>query len=93
MSEKTFEKGVSDPTQKLDGSGLRICIVHTRWNYALVDNMYKSVYETLINKYGVLAENIFTVNIIFYSTFFQLYLYKFILVSFFFNKKKNNLIK
>ncbi|KAG2225119.1 hypothetical protein INT45_011802 [Circinella minor] len=60
MSEKTFEKGVSDPTQKLDGSGLRICIVHTRWNYALVENMYKSVYETLINKYGVLPENIFT---------------------------------
>ena len=84
MSEKTFEKGVSDPTQKLDGSGLRICIVHTRWNYALVDNMYKSVYETLINKYGVLAENIFTVNITFYSSFLVIYVYIYYKVLFFF---------
>lgn len=63
MAERTFEKGVAEPTQHLDGSGLRICIVHTRWNYALVNNMYKSVYNTLINKHGVLPENIYTVRI------------------------------
>ncbi|KAI7858723.1 6,7-dimethyl-8-ribityllumazine synthase [Circinella umbellata] len=51
-NEKASEEGVSDPTQRLDYFGLRICIVHTRWNYALVEYMYKSVYETLIHKYG-----------------------------------------
>ncbi|KAL1934593.1 hypothetical protein VTP01DRAFT_6775 [Rhizomucor pusillus] len=60
MSERTFEKGVAEPSQQLDGSGLRICIVHTRWNYALVNNMYKSVYDTLVKKHGVLPENIYT---------------------------------
>lgn len=63
MSEqKTFEKGVAPPKVKLDGSGLRIAIVHTRWNYALVDQLYKKVYETLIEKYNVSADNIFTVS-------------------------------
>ncbi|ORX61528.1 6,7-dimethyl-8-ribityllumazine synthase [Hesseltinella vesiculosa] len=60
MSEKTFEKGVSAPPKKLDGSGLRIAIVHTRWNYTLVGKLYDCVYETLTKKYGVLAENIVT---------------------------------
>jgi 6,7-dimethyl-8-ribityllumazine synthase len=63
MSEtKTFEKGVAAPKQRLDGSGLRIAIVHTRWNYALVDQLYNKVYETLVKKYNVLPENIITVN-------------------------------
>lgn len=57
----TFEKGVKESAAKLDGSGLRIAIVHTRWNYALVDQMYKVVYDTLIKKHGVLPENIYTV--------------------------------
>ncbi|KAG1463348.1 hypothetical protein G6F46_002786 [Rhizopus delemar] len=61
MSEtKTFEKGVAAPKQRLDGSGLRIAIVHTRWNYALVDQLYNKVYETLVKKYNVLPENIIT---------------------------------
>ncbi|KAI8369379.1 6,7-dimethyl-8-ribityllumazine synthase [Radiomyces spectabilis] len=60
MSEKTFEKGVSAPTTELDGSKLRIAIVHTRWNYALVDKLYSVVHETLIKKYKVLPENITT---------------------------------
>lgn len=59
---KTFQKGVSESAVKLDGSGLRIAIVHTRWNYALVDQMYKVVRESLINKHGVLPENIYTVS-------------------------------
>ncbi|CEG74357.1 Putative 6,7-dimethyl-8-ribityllumazine synthase [Rhizopus microsporus] len=63
MSEiKSFEKGVAQPKAKLDGSGLRVAIVHTRWNYALVDQLYNKVYETLVEKYNVLPENIFTVN-------------------------------
>ncbi|KAI9475470.1 MAG: 6,7-dimethyl-8-ribityllumazine synthase [Benjaminiella poitrasii] len=60
MSEKTFQKGVAAPKVKLDGSGLRIAIVHTRWNYALVDQLYNKVHETLIQKYNVKAENIYT---------------------------------
>ncbi|ORE12089.1 6,7-dimethyl-8-ribityllumazine synthase [Rhizopus microsporus var. microsporus] len=61
MSEiKSFEKGVAQPKAKLDGSGLRVAIVHTRWNYALVDQLYNKVYETLVEKYNVLPENIFT---------------------------------
>ena len=64
MSEqKTFEKGVAPPKVKLDGSGLRIAIVHTRWNFALVDQLYKKVYDTLVEKYNVSPENVFTVSI------------------------------
>ncbi|KAI9482825.1 MAG: 6,7-dimethyl-8-ribityllumazine synthase [Benjaminiella poitrasii] len=60
MSEKTFQKGVAAPKAKLDGSDLRIAIVHTRWNYALVDQLYNKVHKTLIQKYNVKAENIYT---------------------------------
>jgi 6,7-dimethyl-8-ribityllumazine synthase len=63
MSEqKTFEKGVAPPKVKLDGSGLRIAIVHTRWNFALVDQLYKKVYDTLIERYNVSPDNVFTVS-------------------------------
>ncbi|KAI8067963.1 6,7-dimethyl-8-ribityllumazine synthase [Gongronella butleri] len=58
MAEQTFEKGVSAPQAALDGSGLRIAIVRTRWNYALVEKLYDCVYSTLTKKYGVLPENI-----------------------------------
>ncbi|KAI9360746.1 6,7-dimethyl-8-ribityllumazine synthase [Pilaira anomala] len=60
MSTQTFEKGVAAPKVKLDGSNLRIAIVHTRWNFALVDQLYKKVYETLIERYNVKPENVFT---------------------------------
>ncbi|KAI8982587.1 6,7-dimethyl-8-ribityllumazine synthase [Pilobolus umbonatus] len=56
----TFEKGVAAPKIPLDGSGLRIAILRTRWNYSLVDQLYKKVYDTLIQKYRVLPENIFS---------------------------------
>lgn len=62
MSTQTFEKGVAAPKVKLDGSNLRIAIVHTRWNFALVDQLYKKVYETLIERYNVKPENVFTVS-------------------------------
>lgn len=62
MAEKTFEKGVSAPQLELDGSGLRIAIVRTRWNHTLVENLYKCVFDTLTKKYGVLAENIVSVS-------------------------------
>ncbi|CAO3598360.1 unnamed protein product [Absidia cylindrospora] len=58
MAEKTFEKGVSAPPVELDGSGLRIAIVRTRWNHTLVENLYNCVFETLTKKYKVLPENI-----------------------------------
>ncbi|CAO3652045.1 unnamed protein product [Mucor fragilis] len=61
MSEQqTFQKGVAAPKVKLDGTGLRIAIVHTRWNFALVDQLYKKVYDTLIEKYNVKPENVYT---------------------------------
>ncbi|KAI8984778.1 6,7-dimethyl-8-ribityllumazine synthase [Mycotypha africana] len=60
MSEKTFQKGVASPKVKLDGSGLRVAIVHTRWNYTLVDQLYNKVYETLTQRYNVKPENIHT---------------------------------
>ncbi|CEP12487.1 hypothetical protein [Parasitella parasitica] len=60
MSEQTFQKGVAPPKVKLDGTGLRIAIVHTRWNFALVDQLYKKVYETLTEKYNVKPENVYT---------------------------------
>ncbi|KAI7866579.1 6,7-dimethyl-8-ribityllumazine synthase [Spinellus fusiger] len=60
MSEKTFEKGVAAPATKLDGSNLRVAIVHTRWNHTLVQSLYKCVYETLINTYNVRPENVFS---------------------------------
>ena len=63
MSEQqTFQKGVAAPKVKLDGTGLRIAIVHTRWNFALVDQLYKKVYDTLIEKYNVKPENVYTVS-------------------------------
>jgi 6,7-dimethyl-8-ribityllumazine synthase len=62
MSEETFQKGVAAPKVKLDGSNLRIAIVHTRWNFALVDQLYKKVYDTLVEKYNVSPENVFTVS-------------------------------
>lgn len=62
MSEQTFQKGVAAPKVKLDGAGLRIAIVHTRWNFALVDQLYKKVYDTLIEKYNVKSENVYTVS-------------------------------
>lgn len=63
MSEQTFQKGVAAPKVKLDGAGLRIAIVHTRWNFALVDQLYKKVHDTLIEKYNVKPENVYTVSI------------------------------
>lgn len=63
MSEQTFEKGVAPPKVKLNGSGLRIAIVHTRWNFALVDQLYKKVHDTLIERYNVLPENVYTVSL------------------------------
>lgn len=66
MADKTFEKGVSAPQLELDGSGLRIAIVRTRWNHTLVENLYNCVFDTLTKKYGVLAENIVSVSMMGY---------------------------
>ncbi|KAI8822154.1 Lumazine synthase [Fimicolochytrium jonesii] len=51
-----FEKGVV-PRKDLNGAGLRILIVHTRWNLSIVDPLVKGTIETLRSA-GVTAENI-----------------------------------
>lgn len=53
-----FEKGVLPPTEPLDGSALRILIVHTRWNYPIVGSLVNAARDTMISKYKVLPENV-----------------------------------
>ncbi|RUS14897.1 6,7-dimethyl-8-ribityllumazine synthase [Endogone sp. FLAS-F59071] len=53
-----FEKGVLPPTEPLDGSALRILIVHTRWNYPIVESLVNAARDTMISKYKVLPENV-----------------------------------
>ncbi|CAG8636835.1 4670_t:CDS:1 [Acaulospora morrowiae] len=55
---ETFEKGVAPPAENFDGSSLRILIVHTRWNYRIVEALVRGAEETMISKYHVQPENI-----------------------------------
>ncbi|KAJ2802807.1 lumazine synthase [Coemansia furcata] len=57
MGGDDFHKGVKEPSTKLDGSALRILIVHTRWNSEIVDPLVEGSIAALI-KYGVKRENI-----------------------------------
>ncbi|KAI8584089.1 hypothetical protein K450DRAFT_218098 [Umbelopsis ramanniana AG] len=53
-----FEKGVTPSDKELNGSNLRVLIVHTRWNLPIVEALVKGAKETMISKHNVLAENI-----------------------------------
>ncbi|KAJ2741833.1 lumazine synthase [Coemansia sp. BCRC 34301] len=57
MGGDDFHKGVKEPSVRLDGSGLRILVVHTRWNSEIVDPLVKGTIASLLN-YGVQQENI-----------------------------------
>ncbi|GAB5592073.1 lumazine synthase [Umbelopsis nana] len=53
-----FEKGVTASDKELNGSNLRILIVHTRWNLPIVEALVKGAKDTLVSKHKVLPENI-----------------------------------
>jgi hypothetical protein len=57
-----FEKGVTPSDKELNGSDLRILIVHTRWNLPIVEALVKGAKETMIAKHNVLPENIVIVS-------------------------------
>jgi len=57
-----FEKGVTPSDKELNGSNLRVLIVHTRWNLPIVEALVKGAKETMISKHNVLAENIVIVS-------------------------------
>ncbi|KAJ1651507.1 lumazine synthase [Dispira simplex] len=56
MSE--FIKGVKESDHSLDGSQLRVLIIHARWNATVVDALVAGTRESLIQRYNVKAENI-----------------------------------
>ncbi|KAJ2349844.1 lumazine synthase [Coemansia erecta] len=57
MGGDDFHKGVKAPSRKLDGSGLKILIVHTRWNAEIVDPLVAGARSTL-EELGVQPQNI-----------------------------------
>jgi 6,7-dimethyl-8-ribityllumazine synthase len=57
-----FEKGVTPSDKELNGSDLRVLIVHTRWNLPIVEALVKGAKETLVSKHKVLPENIVIVS-------------------------------
>ncbi|CAG8493373.1 4356_t:CDS:1 [Scutellospora calospora] len=54
----SFTKGVTPSTEKYDGSSLRVLIVHTRWNYEVVEALVHGATETMTSDYNVKPENI-----------------------------------
>ncbi|KAJ1950916.1 lumazine synthase [Linderina macrospora] len=57
MGGDDFHKGVKESSNKLDGSSLKILIVHTRWNAEIVNPLVDGTKSSLA-KYGVKSENI-----------------------------------
>ncbi|KAI8871974.1 Lumazine synthase [Ramicandelaber brevisporus] len=57
MAEQ-FHKGVEGPAGNLDGSNLRVLIVHARWNKTIVDALVQGAIEVLTGKHGVRNENV-----------------------------------
>jgi 6,7-dimethyl-8-ribityllumazine synthase len=55
-------KGLDTSQTKFDGSSLRIGIVHTRWNTAVVDSLLKGALEKL-RESGVKPQNIVVQNV------------------------------
>ncbi|KAJ1731296.1 lumazine synthase [Coemansia sp. Benny D160-2] len=52
-----FAKGTKAPEHKLDGSKLKVLIVHARWNAEIVDELVSGAREALLG-HGVRAANI-----------------------------------
>ncbi|PIA14188.1 dimethylribityllumazine synthase [Coemansia reversa NRRL 1564] len=57
MGGDDFHKGVKEASRKLDGRGLKVLIVHTRWNSEIVDPLVYGTKSSL-ERYGVLPQNI-----------------------------------
>lgn len=57
MGGDDFHKGVKESSKQLDGSKLKILIVHTRWNSEIVDPLVQGALESLA-KYGVSRDSI-----------------------------------
>ncbi|KAF9340536.1 putative RIB4-6,7-dimethyl-8-ribityllumazine synthase [Linnemannia elongata] len=53
-----FHKGLEPATTTQDGSALRILIVHTRWNTAIVQGLVDGAKKTMIEQHNVKPENI-----------------------------------
>ncbi|KAG0318060.1 hypothetical protein BGZ97_004412 [Linnemannia gamsii] len=53
-----FHKGLEPATTTQDGSALRILIVHTRWNSAIVQGLVDGAKKTMIEQHNVKPENI-----------------------------------
>ncbi|KAF9128723.1 hypothetical protein BGW39_004818 [Mortierella sp. 14UC] len=53
-----FHKGLEPATTTQDGSNLRILIVHTRWNTAIVQGLVDGAKKTMIEQHNVKPENI-----------------------------------
>ncbi|KAJ2648581.1 lumazine synthase [Coemansia sp. RSA 1250] len=57
MGGDDFHKGVKAASRSLDGSGLKVLIVHTRWNSEIVDPLVFAAKREL-EKHGVQPQNI-----------------------------------
>ncbi|KAJ2785139.1 lumazine synthase [Coemansia javaensis] len=57
MGGDDFHKGVKAAARTLDGSGLKILIVHTRWNSEIVDPLVRGARQALA-RLGVQEQNI-----------------------------------
>ncbi|KAJ3099250.1 lumazine synthase [Phlyctochytrium planicorne] len=57
MADTTVKGVAALSTSQLNGKGLRVLIVHTRWNAAIVDELTAKSTETL-KSYGVSAKDI-----------------------------------
>lgn len=53
-----FHKGLEPAAIPQDGSNLRILIVHTRWNTAIVQGLVEGAKKTMIEQHSVKPENI-----------------------------------
>ncbi|KAF9207849.1 hypothetical protein BGZ49_010437 [Haplosporangium sp. Z 27] len=53
-----FHKGLEPSTTTQDGSNLRILIVHTRWNSAIVQGLVAGAKKAMIEQHKVKPENI-----------------------------------
>ncbi|KAF9173528.1 hypothetical protein BGX21_009033 [Mortierella sp. AD011] len=53
-----FHKGLEPSTVPQDGSNLRILIVHTRWNSAIVQGLVSGAKKAMIEQHNVKPENI-----------------------------------
>nr|CAG8570907.1 14893_t:CDS:1 [Entrophospora candida]CAG8571839.1 5605_t:CDS:1 [Entrophospora candida] len=60
---ENFTKGVTLTNEKYDGRELKILIVHTRWNYKIVEALVNGAIETMTSQYNVSRQNIITESV------------------------------